>query len=478
MATLAQNYQQNEDDKNKQISSAAPTMTNSGQTSGTFASQNASQAGTQAPSSSGRFSNISNYLKANKNPQSLGQTISSNIQGQGQKVQSNLQSQQQDFQKNAEANRNVFNQNLVSGALNNAAQFVQDPNQLSAFEKQRTGQYSGPKNLSDEAALNAQAANAQRMGQQTGNESGQFGLLRQMFGRPSYSQGQQKLDQLFVQSGPKDQFSQARRAVNQAGQQVQQGEQQAGLLGKTYGQEAQETNKQTIDALTGKTQEEYKTLDQRVAEEKAKKDALVAQLQGQLGSGSISQDYAKKFGLGAGTQLYNLNLNDYLNVDPTEANRSTIASAEDYAKFNALNKLAGQQGPATEFANQDVAGKFLQNQVGFDTNRFNQALASTKAAADTALAQAHAQDTGFYNALQGLAQSGKLDLGDVIGGPSGQFNSAIKRAEWLAPAAARGEDLSVNDQLLVQEYNKWKQGQNEVNRLNALYNPNRTLAVQ
>lgn len=59
--------------------------------------------------------------------------------------------------------------------------------------------YTGPERLGAEKELEAQKQTLGELGQATASQEGRFGLLKRFFGKPTYSSGQQRLDQLLVQ---------------------------------------------------------------------------------------------------------------------------------------------------------------------------------------------------------------------------------------------------------------------------------------
>lgn len=178
---------------------------------------------------SGRFTNIQQYLGANRGAgQQLAQGIGTQVQKQLNPVKKETETQASAVREGIQSAQNTLNtgQNQL-GQLRQIGQTIQgnqgasgldnqnnlgiqefrnDPN-FSQFQNIQAGQAinEGALNVQQQA-LNASANQLNRIAQQkaglAGTEGGRFDLLRQTFGgnvNPQYTQGQQRLDQLFLQ---------------------------------------------------------------------------------------------------------------------------------------------------------------------------------------------------------------------------------------------------------------------------------------
>lgn len=173
--------------------------------------------------SSGRFTNLQSYLKANQ-PANFGQNLSAKVQQKAQDVTQSIDKSRQEFQqKTAQAIQPFQNSSqFVNQALTDPTKFVQQQPELQRFDTIRAGAYAGPKELEDAGQLQAQTQNIQGLAKLGATEGGRFNLLRTMFNQPTYTKGQQTLDNLILQGGPNAGLSSLKRVGAQAGRGLQQ----------------------------------------------------------------------------------------------------------------------------------------------------------------------------------------------------------------------------------------------------------------
>lgn len=74
---------------------------------------------------------------------------------------------------------------------------------LAAFSKYRTGE-AQQFDIENQAQLETQAKELQKRANLAQSEAGRYQLLRETFGRPAYTTGQQRLDQLLLQAAPEE----------------------------------------------------------------------------------------------------------------------------------------------------------------------------------------------------------------------------------------------------------------------------------
>ena len=127
-----------------------------------------------------------------------------------QDISPNLQNKQVSIQPISE--NNVDTQ-LGTGTTGPVVQSVTQPqydfnqygqsaaDRLSAFNKYRTGE-AQQFDIENQAKLETQAKELQKRADLSQSEAGRYQLLRETFGRPSYTTGQQRLDQLILQARP------------------------------------------------------------------------------------------------------------------------------------------------------------------------------------------------------------------------------------------------------------------------------------
>lgn len=379
--------------------------------SGTYSAPRAPQSG--AP-------NINQYLQANQGAgQQLAQGIQGNVQNQanqlGQQVNTygnQLSSQYQPLQQNAQQS-----QQSIQTAFQNPQQLLdaynasksQSSNQpLSDQQQQSLDQYNQFQgNLAGTSQYNQEQqgiANYNAAAQQAGNnvqnqyaniqqqagaantEMGRFGLLQNAVGQPTYNTGQQTLDALFLQAQPGvvNQLQHNLGGIaSQAGQNVQ------GLnndvqskLAALQGLSSQ--NQQQVQSLFGNelgnigqnVQNEYNNLQQTAP-------AQQAAMQQAIQSNTFTPEQLKQLGLTQGQQTWGLSSQDIMNAGQFAANpvlaanaggNAQAASPEEYARYNALNQLAGGPsgtmqasifggGPQTSYSPVSFNEQNLQNAI-------------------------------------------------------------------------------------------------------------------
>ncbi len=256
MATILQaNQGAQQDDENKdkavQASSAQTTQigTNQGQPS-------AGQVKAQGPSSSGRFANIQSFLKANQSGQ-IGQQVGQQVGAEKQKATQKLQESKDAFggqigqvRAGVEASNKAVNEGIAQ--LNQSQDYTVDDSQADSvaanIKKAQDLRYEGPQSLGSEEQLYGQAQNLSQIGQASKSEGGRAALLQRFFGRdrPTYSAGQNKLDNLLL-GRQSSALADVRRTGKDFTRDVTTAEQQA-IKDIGSQQEAIKTNKATAES--------------------------------------------------------------------------------------------------------------------------------------------------------------------------------------------------------------------------------------
>lgn len=204
-----------------QITSATPTLSGGGGSSQTPIGPSQGQvAGSPKGTSSGQFTNLQSYLNANAGNNAAA-PINIKIGDLAGKAESDLQSTQNTFDQQAQAGSTDYNQDLINNAVKDPLKYAGNTDLTNQFHAQLNDTYKGPNQLQDITNYSRQPGqDIQNYAQQTKNAPGQFQLLQKLVGRPTYTQGEQNLDQLLLQA-PNAQAS----------------------LNKTYDQYGQELNK-------------------------------------------------------------------------------------------------------------------------------------------------------------------------------------------------------------------------------------------
>lgn len=333
------------------------------------------------------YTNISKVLQANQG-NGLGSAVGNNIQQVGNQAQDNLRNAQNQFNQQTQSNQFNTDQNkqTVENVLNDPTQAV-NSQQGKQFQNLISGQYQGPQNLNNANQIQAQAGNLAQMGQALGSSGGRQALLQQMFGNPQYTQGQQTLDNLLLGQSQSPELQQARRAALTTQGQVNNAISGAAAQGQQQTQQAQQFGKSVQDQFGNLVNTQDQSLQNAALKAQTDRDAQYRQTLQDYNTGHLTGDEANLLGVTNNENTYNL-LNDpskYLSESALKANASNVASADDYAKMQALQKLGGQYAPQnsqTAFANyQDPkqAGAFARDQaISGDTKNFNTDLDSTK----------------------------------------------------------------------------------------------------
>ena len=229
--------------------------------------------GQAAPTKSGRFTNLSNYIQANKgynqNQGGFAGQIYGDVSKQAQNVQQQFGQNQQQFQQQAEQNRRQYDENLANQALADPTQIANDQAKMQQFQQMRDAQYAGPTAIAGAQELTQRGQGIQELAAQGANESGRMAMLSKLYGQPSYSRGAKTLDNLLLQSNAQQlgKLNELNPLAQQLNQGLAQGQQQAADLAKQYQQEALDTQSKTRGQLGGAVTEFEKT-----AEQKAKED--------------------------------------------------------------------------------------------------------------------------------------------------------------------------------------------------------------
>lgn len=330
-------------EKDEEQQSGAPQQVGGAQSATLGAGTGAPAAGTK----SGRFTNISNYLQANsgynKAGGGLAGKIAGNINNQGQAVKQEVGKARDEFNTAAQQNRVGYDEGTVNNALNDSTNFAQNAQNVDKFQQQLNAKYQGPQGIQNAEKVQNNAQNLQNLTNQTTTEGGRFGLLKNMFNKPTYTGGQQKLDNLLLQGnqGQLKNLTGTRQLGNQVVNEVNTTNQKAIEEAQKYKDEAaatsQQTREQFLNSLTGfDTGLNDRANQLNIDREQMYQDALKT-----TGNNIVSEDDLSRFGLAKGQSLYGANLKDYLMKNNLEANSVNAATSDDYTKAAALRKLAG-----------------------------------------------------------------------------------------------------------------------------------------
>ena len=336
-----------------------------------------------------------------------------------------------------------------------AAQAPVSEDEIKDFTKFRTGTYAGPKELQDATSLYGRAQQAEQLGDLSRSEGGRQELLRRFVGGKDYTTGQRQLDTTLLGEKP-GQLGAASRQARGSVQSVEEANQQAANLAQEYTNRAKAFGEETVKKV-GETKAPLSSeLDKRLEEAQKKETARVTNLkniqemltggeefkgldnwtrtglalQEAADRGVISQSDIKmllgaegKTGLLQRGASLGLDMNQLINERITNQlaqnlGRTGLASDEDVARLNALDRLAGKQGTDLEFL--EGRGKYGEGKTGFNTGSLEEYITKTeaeKARADKAYADKLAAEQARYmnQAMAGGMQAigGGMDAAGV-----------------------------------------------------------------
>lgn len=411
MATVFNPFDKDEEEKKAQA--GAPIQISQDSTESTGGTTSAIPQSQNKPTSSGRFTNLQNFVKANQ-PQNggLAGQIAGKVGEQAQDVSQKVSQAKTNLQTGIEtAKAPLQGINKITSKITNIArpvgapmpdgtspvsimpvgqtpiqfnpggQVLAPPGEITEDEVAKAQQalnykYTGPTELENASQLKYDADSLATQTKNLQSEAGRFQTLRQMFNKPSYTQGQQGLDNLLLQSNPQ-QMSKLRalqRTAAQAQSQINNAE-------KTVNREVENINQETQDVQTG--------LRNAVTDkQKAIQDALKAKLDSTKKSyldrlGMIESNIAtdkfdpralNELGLTEGTQLFDLDLSRY--IKPTYSkdavqnlsDAALVAGAKDFDNMQLLNKIIGSSDPTFGDAGRTNIGK-LENDLSTIVDR-------------------------------------------------------------------------------------------------------------
>ena len=372
MATNAENSQLKKATEGGVSGSMAPST---GASQAPEASQsrvaNYSTGSTLGPSSqgSGRFTNVKNYINANQGAgDQLGSKITGNVEKGLGKTEKEQATQASNIASNIQAEKDrlaqgtQFNQQLQDQSNNGAQAINNDAAQKQAFQNLYNNQ-NNANALATQAQSQADAATSayNQLGQQINNlgtEQGRFALLQQAVKNPQYTQGQQRLDQLFLQTGNPNQLAQAQRDLGKQAQTSAQG------LTNTYntlgtditgvGTQAADVAKMLQGTLGSETQNLINAQTQEAQGLNTSNAAANAALQTYFTNGydtltddqkALINPLLQSSGLNSGMRTYNIlnegKYNNYLNQGSTNLTGADVLDQNEFNRYAALSGLAG-----------------------------------------------------------------------------------------------------------------------------------------
>lgn len=421
------------------------------------------------------YTNLQSYLNANKGNQ-LGGALSSDIQGVTDNANNQLNQQVGNFNQGLQNETNSLS-NQYNSANSNVNTLANNPttfntSDLSQVQGYQNAQYGGPTNLSNTAALNAQAQNVNGLGQLAGSQGGRAQLLGEFVGsgNPQYTQAAQNLDSLFLGNNVDSQLQGSRTAANQYSNNVNQQEDaaqfKAGAAQGSLGQQQQQLN----NNISGIGTTLNNVLTSRLGAANAQDTAYNQAIANQNLSGLSGQDYnvptsalsdltaANQFGIG----------NNYFNAltqgstAGQNANLAGVATTNDRAQAAALAQLLNNPSYNAEATGPAYVAPTLSVNTGGNAqqvlqNEYNTLLGSNLNTLANSSTPSSSQFSNLANALaqpNTVTSGGTTTLGTFIGNPGTQptsttnFNpNALTLQQALAlPSSPNGTFMPYTDQ--------------------------------
>ena len=202
-------FVQTENDPNQPTQAPNASMAQMPQTStgtGAGATPGGPQGSTAVPNTTQAppVQDLQAYLAANA-PQSvqMGQNIAGNLNTQVGQVTGDINAAQSDVNAQVNASNVAPNPDLINQAASNPAEFVKDPNNVTAFQGQANATYAGPSSFEStpyDQTLTTEITNAQQNAPDINKPGGLEQLVRGQETNPTV--GMQNLDTLLLQQNP------------------------------------------------------------------------------------------------------------------------------------------------------------------------------------------------------------------------------------------------------------------------------------
>lgn len=330
--------------------------------------------------SSGTFTNLNKYLDANRaGAANIGNRVATEVGNQASKATQDINQAGANFGRRVNEGTNQFNENLTNEAVNDATNFVNDPNKVSQLQKQKSGEFGGPTNFTGSDEANTALASKQKAEETaglTGTVGGRQELIRNTNKANPYSQGGLSLNQFLVQnnSGALGKVLDSAQASKGLGGQLTNTQTTADQAVKTGQDISNQTGLKTNQQLTGAVTDFRGKLGQKAVAKTEAEQAEQTRIAQELGANTaqnrvsafsgaaaprefpnVSDETLSKIGLTREqfNQLQQLNsevtgsgregisLGNYLQNTPGQYTEGSVSSPQEQAYLSALQQLAG-----------------------------------------------------------------------------------------------------------------------------------------
>lgn len=449
------------------------------------------------------FTNLSRILQANRSNR-LGQVVNQGVGNIAQDAKSNVQKSQEQFTKDTQEAFKPYQggEEFYKGAILDPTSTVQNQQGFDRFRRIASGDYVGPDELQNTGALTSKVQNVQDLARLSGTSGGKEALLQSFIKNPNYAAGQRRLDTLLL--GNKDlqglrglassttrDFANAQEVARaQANINENIAQQQSQGLKETLVKEQEARDKELADKLAAEQTAEI--------DRKAKLDALKSNLE----QSQLTKEQAQALGIDiAGKDFINLfgvNPQDLVNYRYSDlpTSKEAIASQEQAARLNALNRLAGNEG---NIFDPTKVGSFQASGSTFDLDKFRQGTEAYEDRFQRASKELDAynkyfggastrlnQETTLGNVLIGSGIKSMQDFinakNTVLNPQSEQFNKGlydkIAATEGGRYLFDKGSDEMGREDVINRSLGSYTNYQNAVNNLLQSYQGNQDLNDQ
>lgn len=455
-------YEQDDDEQQADPDAPVPvgpsepsTISGQGSAGANAGPANAAEAPSGGSSGSpGQFVGIKQYLDANKaQTTGLARDVSGYVSDLGNQARSQLESGQNSFNQDVERNTIGLNQGLFDEAKGDPNSVAQDQAKLQEFKKQRDAAYQGPSSFEQSdyfQPINQAIQKATTAGANTATEAGQKDLLAriQQAKKGKVNQGALAFDASLLQSDPNSRniLAETRKGLEDIPQKLSAAEQAA--LEKVSGA------KQTTDATKAAIQGAFsgdtglqsllqKDVEGRaqnaIGQSKEQADQTMQLLKSggepsdaQLDILDISRDQWNQL---VGNRSYlqsTYGVNPYADFSTygtvknpeTQINSQNIATADDYARYAALNQLMDTQNNFLSDPSQ--AGTADLDSLDFNYSGLSGDLQNSIQLEKKAREMgggAHVEYNGGRSALEGAAMGAAA--GTAVAGPIGTIVGGV-----------------------------------------------------
>ena len=432
----------------------------SGQSNVASSAPNQAQGQAQPQGKSGAYANLNDYLNANSDQANqMVSQITQPIATAGDQAKSSVDSATNAFNTSVDSSSAPSNaSDLINQAATDPSAFVSNANNVSQF-KAMQNPYAGPTDITQSAGYNTAQSNINNVNQQlqnTGTEAGRFTLLQNQYANPTYSNGQQSLDQMLLENAPTttQSFQNLQNQYGDLTNYLTNANTTADQYAKTAQQNLTNDNSQIqstfLDPKTGVIPTLDSTLQSQLATYNAQQQADASAQNSLVNGDSTTQAFLNQLGLTPGQNLYNLNLQNYI-TDNGPATINSVATPEQAADAAAYQQLFAT---APQLITDPSLAGTATSPVSFNMTKFQ--------ADQQAAQQQLAQDQSAYNSASGdysSVMAGLQNLADQLGG-GGSLGVLLSQPRYASEIAA--------DQAAMAKYQPL---------INAL-NPNRKLSAQ